>query len=210
MADTALNANLRKTATKSIVKEIRNNGGIPGVVYGKHVGSMAISVDAKDLKNILGSVTGRNTLINMNINGSKQTVMVKSLQMDPMHQNIRHVDFQQVSENTKIRTVIPVQLVGTPKGVAMGGVIQHDLRSAEIECLPNRIPEAIQVDISGLEIGDTLSVSDLNLPPGVKILDHPHTTVVGLATIKAPEPAGQPEVPPEPAEEAKAKTIEKE
>ena len=73
MADTALNANLRKTATKSIVKEIRNNGGIPGVVYGKHVGSMAISVDAKDLKNILGSVTGRNTLINMNINGSKQT-----------------------------------------------------------------------------------------------------------------------------------------
>ena len=70
------------------------------------------------------------------------------------------MDFQQVSENTKIRTVIPVQLVGTPKGVAMGGVIQHDLRSAEIECLLNRIPEPIQVDNSGLEIGDTLSLSD--------------------------------------------------
>ncbi|GAB6179112.1 50S ribosomal protein L25/general stress protein Ctc [Desulfotomaculum defluvii] len=210
MTGSVLDANMRETNTKSIVKQIRNNGGVPGVVYGKQIGSMNISVDAKDLKKILNSVTGRNTLINMNVNGGKQTVMVKSLQMDPVDRNIRHVDFQQVSQDTKVKTVVPIQLVGTPKGVALGGVIQHDLRSAEIECLPNEIPEAIKVDISGLEIGDTLSVSDLNIPSGVKILDHQHTTVVGVATMKAPEPAGQPEVPPEPEAEAKAKTIEKE
>lgn len=210
MTGSMLNANMRETDTKSTVKQIRKNGGIPGVVYGKEIGSMNISVDAKDLKKILSSVTGRNTLINMSVNGGKQTVMVKSLQMDPVDRSIRHVDFQQVSKGSKIKTVVPIQLVGTPKGVALGGVIQHDLRSAEIECLPNEIPEAIKVDISGLEIGDVISVSDLNVPTGVRLLDHQHTTVVGLATMKAPEPAGQPEVPPEPEQEAKAKTIEKE
>ncbi|MEW6064997.1 50S ribosomal protein L25 [Desulforamulus profundi] len=210
MADAALDANIREGRTKSSLKQIRDSGAIPGVVYGKQMGTMAISVDAKDLKKILGSVTGRNTLISMNVNGGKQTVMVKSLQMDPLHHQIQHVDFQQVTENTKVRTVVPVQLVGTAKGVALGGVVQHDLRSAEVECLPSQIPDAIKVDISDLEIGDALSVSDLNVPPGVKILDHPHTTVVGVAVMKAPEPAGQPEVPPEPMEEAKAKTTEKE
>lgn len=210
MADAALDANIREGRTKSSLKQIRDSGAIPGVVYGKQMGTMAISVDAKDLKKILGSVTGRNTLISMNVDGGKQTVMVKSLQMDPLHHQIQHVDFQQVTENTKVRTVVPVQLVGTAKGVALGGVVQHDLRSAEVECLPSQIPDAIKVDISDLEIGDALSVSDLNVPPGVKILDHPHTTVVGVAVMKAPEPAGQPEVPPEPMEEAKAKTTEKE
>ncbi|SHF39270.1 50S ribosomal protein L25 [Desulforamulus putei] len=210
MADTALNANIREERTKSSLKRIRDSGEIPGVVYGKHMGTMAISVDARELKKILGSVTGRNTLIKMNLNGGRQTVMIKSLQMDPLHHQIQHVDFQQVTEDTKVRTVVPVQLVGTPKGVARGGVVQHDLRSAEIECLPSRIPDAIKVDISELEIGDALSVSDLQVPPGVKILDHPHTTVVGVAVTKAPEPAGQPEVPPEPLEEARAKTAEKE
>ena len=210
MADAGLNANLREGRTKSSRKQVRDSGAVPGVVYGKQMGSMAISVDAKELKQILSSVSGRNTLIKMNVGGGKQTVMVKSLQMDPLHRHIRHVDFQQVSEDSKIRTVIPIHLVGTPKGVALGGVIQHDLRSAEIECLPNQIPDAIEVDISGMEIGDALQVSDLQVSSGVKLLDHPNTTVVGVAMMKAPEPAGQPEVPPEPEVEAKAKTIEKE
>ncbi|GAB6159240.1 50S ribosomal protein L25/general stress protein Ctc [Desulfotomaculum varum] len=210
MAEHALHANIRTERTKSSLKRIRDNGEIPGVVYGKHLGTMAVAVDAGALKKILSSVNGRNTLIKMDLNGGKQTVMVKSLQMDPLHHRIQHVDFQQVSEDTKIRTVVPVQLVGTPKGVARGGVVQHDLRSAEIECLPSQIPDAIKVDISHLEIGDALSVSDLQVPPGVKLLDHPHTTVVGVAVMKAPEPAGQPEVPPEPMAEAKAKSSEKE
>lgn len=210
MSDTMLNANVREERTKSSLKEIRDTGAIPAVVYGKEMGTMAISIDGKDLKKILGSVSGRNTLIKMDVNGSRQTVMVKSLQMDHLHRGIKHVDFQQVSENTKIRTVVPIQLVGTPKGVALGGILQHDMRSAEIECLPNQIPDAIRVDVSDMEIGDALSVSDLNTDEGVKILDHPHTTVVGVANIKAPEPAGQPEVAPEPLAEAKAKSQEKE
>lgn len=209
MADIALDANVREGRSKSSLKHIRGGGEVPGVVYGKNMGSMAISVDAKELKKILGSVSGRNTLINMTVNGGKQTVMVKSLQMDPLHRDIRHVDFQQVSADTKIRTIIPIKLKGTPKGLALGGIIQHDLRSAEIECLPSQIPDAIEVDITELEIADALSVEDLNLPVGVKILDHPHTNVVGVVLNKAPEPAGQPEVEPEPMAEAKAKTVEK-
>lgn len=210
MADAIINANAREERSKSNLHQIRKMGSIPGVLYGKQIGSMAISVDAKDLKNILGSVSGRNTLINMNVNGGKHTVMVKSLQMDHLHQGIQHVDFQEVLENTKIRTVIPVHLTGTPVGVTHGGIIQHDLRSIEVECLSNQIPSDIKVDISNLEIGDALSVSDLSLPEGVKVLDHPHTTVVGVANAKAPEPAGQPEVEPEPVAEAQAKTSEKE
>ncbi|AEF93000.1 50S ribosomal protein L25 [Desulfotomaculum nigrificans CO-1-SRB] len=210
MAEAMLNANPREERTRSSLRQIREQGGIPGVLYGKQTGSMAISVDAKELKKILGSVNGRNTLINMNVNGAKRTVIVKSLQMDHLHRGMQHVDFQEVSENTKIRTVVPVHLVGTPIGVTHGGIIQHDLRSVEVECLPSQIPNHIEVDISNLEIGDALSVSDLNLPPGVKVLDHPHTTVVGVANAKAPEPAGQPEVAPEPAAEAQAKTSEKE
>ncbi|RYD06249.1 50S ribosomal protein L25 [Desulforamulus aquiferis] len=210
MAETMLNANVREDRTKSSLKEIREGGAIPGVVYGKQMGTMAISVDAKELKQILGSVTGRNTLINMDVNGSKQTVMVKSLQMDHLHRGIKHVDFQQVMENTKIKTVVPIQLVGVPKGVTHGGILQHDMRSAEIECLPSQIPDALKIEVSEMEIGDALSVSDINTPDGVKILDHPHTTVVGVANAKAPEPAGQPEVEPEPIQDAKAKSEEKE
>lgn len=210
MADAALDANIREGRSKSSLKEIRDSGAIPAVVYGKQMGSMAISVDAKDLKEILGSVTGRNTLINMDINGGKQTVMVKSLQLDHLHRNINHVDFQQVSKDTKVRTMVSIQLVGTPKGVAVGGVVQHDLRSAEVECLPSQIPDAIKLDVSEMEIGDALSVSDLNVPEGVKLLDHPHTTVVGVAVMKAQDPAEEPEVAPEPMGEAKAKTSEKE
>ena len=210
MADAILDANLRKGHSRSSLREIREAGEIPAVVYGKHVDSPSISVDGKELKKILNSTTGRNTLISMKVNGGKQTVMVKNLQVDPLRHDIQHVDFQQISEDSKIRTVVPIQLVGTSKGVALGGVIQQELRSAEVECLPSQIPDAIKVDISDLEIGDALTVCDLNVASEIKILDHPRSTVVSVAAARASEPEGQPEVAPEPEEEAESKTLEKE
>lgn len=174
----------RLERTSSHAHEIRNKGLIPAVVYGKNIGSMAIEVDAKELQKILAEA-GSNALINMKLkeNGKtrKHKVLVKAVQRDPLRHNLVHADFHQISLKDRIHTTVPVVLNGTAPGVVMGGILTPLLRRVEVECLPAQIPDAITVDISGLEVGDVISVSDLILPPDVKINEDLHATVVTVA-----------------------------
>lgn len=202
-----LEVNVRNGRNKHDLRSLRERGGVPGVVYGKEMGSVAISLDAKQIKDIVEA--GRTKLIDLHINGQKggaHKVLVKGMQFDQLRHNLKHVDFYQVSLHDKIRTNVPVHLTGKAEGVARGGILQHDLRALEVECLPAEIPASLTMNISHLGIGDVLLVKDIALPDGVKATDHPNTVVVGVALAKAPEPAGNAEVPPEPMAEVKDKT----
>ncbi len=154
---------------------------VPAVVYGKNVGSIAIAVSAAEMRKILNEA-GSNALISMKIdeNGktNKYKVLVKAIQRDPLRRNLVHIDYHQVSMKDKVHANVPVLLEGTPRGLIAGGVLTPLMRRVEVECLADRIPESITVDISGLEIGDVLTVADLELPDGVKILDDLEVPVV--------------------------------
>ncbi|MDD4238527.1 MAG: 50S ribosomal protein L25/general stress protein Ctc [Desulfotomaculaceae bacterium] len=174
----------RLEKTNSHTHEMRNKGLIPAVVYGKNIGSMAIEVNARELQKILAEA-GSNALISMKFNENGKTkrhkVLVKAVQRDPLHRNLVHADFHQISLKDRIHTTVPVVLNGTAPGVLVGGLLSPLLRRVEVECLPTQIPEAIVVDISGLEVGDVISVADLVLPPDVRINEDLHAAVVTVA-----------------------------
>jgi large subunit ribosomal protein L25 len=142
---------------------------IPAVVYGRGLGSIPVEVDARQVDGILSSGAGRNSLIDFHVAGDEgaYTVMLKDIQYDPVRRGVVHADFQQVNLSEKINTTIPVILVGEVKE----GVLQQVKRELEISCLPAEIPESITVNVAGLLPGSTLKVSDLIIPPGVKVLD---------------------------------------
>jgi large subunit ribosomal protein L25 len=176
-----LNVQARVDKTKSNRRSLREKGMVPAVVYGKNVGSIAIAVSAAEMRKILNEA-GSNALISMKIdeNGktNKYKVLVKAIQRDPLRRNLVHIDYHQVSMKDKVHANVPVLLEGTPRGLIAGGVLTPLMRRVEVECLADRIPESITVDISGLEIGDVLTVADLELPDGVKILDDLEVPVV--------------------------------
>lgn len=167
---------------------------IPAVVYCKAIGNIPVEVNVREVEEILTSETGRNTLINLEINGQGQEreskVLIKEVQYDPIRHELIHVDFQQISLTECITTTVPVELTGEPAGVVQGGILQQQLRELEISCLPAEIPEAITVDISGLGLGESPYVRDLPVPAGVKVLSDAEgvvATVVAPAVEQAPE-----------------------
>jgi len=174
-------------------RELRRHGMVPAVVYGKGMASEPVEVDSRELENILGR-QGKNVLINLVLSGkksqNKHVVMVKDLQRDPVGRKILHADLCKISLRDKIHTNAPVHLTGEAVGIKEGGIIQHGLRELEIECLPANIPEHLEVDISGLAIGDHLTVADLSEHPDYKVLADPGAILV---TVVAPRMAEQPE-----------------
>ncbi|MGB9803958.1 50S ribosomal protein L25/general stress protein Ctc [Desulfofundulus sp.] len=185
--EASLSAQVRTGRGKGYRRRLAAQGKIPAVVYGKAIGSIPVEVELRALKNILAREGGRNALIDLKITGEGQErqdkVLIKELQYDSMRGELIHADFQQVSLTEKITTTVPVELEGEPVGVKQGGILQQQLRELEISCLPADIPEAITMDISGLEIGDTVHVADLPVPPGVRVLNDPEEVV---ATVVAP------------------------
>ncbi len=209
--EASLVAQVRTGRGKGYRHRLAAQGKIPAVVYGKAIGNIPVEVELRELEKILAGEAGRNTLINLKITGEGQErqdrVLIKELQYDFLRGELIHADFQQVSLTDRVTISVPVELEGEPVGVKQGGILQQQLRELEISCLPADIPEAITMDISGLEMGDTLYVRDLPVPPGIKVLNDPEevvATVVAPAIERVPgeeEPAEEKEAPPETARE---------
>lgn len=197
-----LNVQTRKERTKSHKHDLRVKGMIPAVVYGKNVGSISIAVDAKDLREILEEA-GSSALISMKIkeNGKtrKHKVLIKAVQRDPIRHELIHADFHQVSVKDRVRATVPVHLVGSAPGAVEGGVLTSLIRRVEVECRAASIPDSITVDISGLELGDTITVADLVPPPEVKIIEDRSAPVVTVAAAEKAEAEAQPLTAEEPA-----------
>ena len=180
-------------------RAMRAQGQIPGVVYGGQDDTQALTVDVRALRQAVSGPGGRHSILDLEIDGEKaaRPVMIKDLQLDPVRDLAIHVDFQQVRLDQAIHTVVIVHLEGTPAGVNMGGVLSQPLHELNIEVLPTAVPEQIVVDVSAIEIGESLRLADIPAPEGVTFLDDLDGTVV--ASVMAPTVEEEPE--PEEGEE---------
>lgn len=207
MENITLRAEARLLGTKGDLRSLRRKGMLPGVLYGREAGNRPVQCSEKEVAMIIERHSIGGTLINLELadgNGGGVTpylVMIREVQRDPIRQRLLHVDFYQVPLNEEIETEIPVHLVGEAPGVEKGGVLQHMLREVTVSCLPSKLPEYLEADIGGLEIGDNLTVADLKLPEGVRVLDDPDSVIVSVVEAAAGE-AGAEETAGEGAEAA--------
>jgi large subunit ribosomal protein L25 len=178
-------------------RRLRRQGLVPGVLYGNGE-SVAISIAERELRRALTGSAGLHAILDVEIDGKGKThaSILKEYQVDPVRGGVTHVDLQEVRLDQAIHASVAVQLLGgeDAPGVREGGVLSQPLREVTVEALPLEVPEHLDLDVSGMEIGATLRISDLVAPHGVTLLDDPETVV---ATVTAPTRV----VEPEPTEE---------
>ncbi|CAN5718918.1 50S ribosomal protein L25/general stress protein Ctc [soil metagenome] len=164
-----LKAEPRQDSGKSVTRKMRAAGRVPAVVYGHGEATRMVSVDAHELDLLFKRVHWENTLIEIDIDGEKAPVrtLVKEVQAHAHRPFIFHVDFQQIHAGEMLHVEVPIRLQGNPPGVKAGGVLMQTISDLQIKCTPDNIPEFIDVDISALEIGDSIHLSDLTMPEGV-------------------------------------------
>ncbi|MDD3845413.1 MAG: 50S ribosomal protein L25 [Syntrophorhabdaceae bacterium] len=199
----------RRTATgKGVARKTRSAGKIPAVLYGGSVEPVSITISAKDWDSITRHMK-RNVILDMEIHGGdaveNRPVMVKEVQRDALGTRILHIDFFQVSMEKMVEVEVPIHLKGKAKGEVLGGIVDVHLRSIKLECLPGQIPEEISVDITELNIGDSVHVSDISLP-GVKMVEHGDIAILSIIPPAVEEKVVVQEV----AEVAEVKEKEKE
>ncbi len=179
----------REMGSKGKTKELRSKGMLPGVVYGRGDAPTPVTLESKALKKALSTAGGMNVLLDMEIKGddgaSVETVMVKELQRHPLQYDfLVHADLLRISLDEKLEVKVPLFFVGEPVGVKEGGLFQVQYREVRVQCLPAEIPDSFEVPVEALNIGDSLSVADLVLPPGVEMLEELDET---LASVLIPQ-----------------------
>lgn len=205
MTDIVLEAQKREIGTKGAINQMRLGGRVPGVAYGDKESPVNLSVDTKALQAALHSERGRNALINLKIDGHSHAVLVKEIQRHAISRAIEHVDFYRVSLKKKIEAEVPVHVKGEAPGVKLGGgVLEHVVRAVKVKCLPTEIPAALDVDVSALQVGQSIKGKDIAVPQGVEllldleivivnivaptILEEPTTAAAGAAAPTSAEP----------------------
>jgi large subunit ribosomal protein L25 len=175
-------------------RRLRRSGMIPGVLYGRGHKPHPICVQERELRRVLTGSAGLHAILDVVLDGQKTThaSILKDYQVDPIRGKIEHFDLQEVRLDQPIQTSVVVELVGESVGTKAGGVLSQVSREIRVEALPLEVPERIELDVSAMEIGDTLRLSDLPAREGVTYLDDPEETV--LATVTMPTKVEEPEV----------------
>ena len=201
MEQIELVAQQRKGIGKETVKKLRKEGLIPCILYGPAFKeAVPLTVTVLELSKAISTEAKSNVLVNLKIEGDKKktrTVMFRGFQRDPLKRNIIHVDLYELLMDHKLVVDVPVHLTGKAQGVALGGILQQESRTLKVECLPNQIPDKIDVDVTSLTIGHSIHVKDIALPQGLKVVGEPNQTIALVAAPTA-------EVEVKSAEEAKA------
>jgi large subunit ribosomal protein L25 len=188
MPEIVVTAQNRQETGKNVNRRLRVKGLIPGVLYGSKKKPVPVSVSPKDIGSILRSKTGENTLFDLDLDGSRRTVILKEFQLEPIKGALLHADFYEVALDKPLQVSVHVELVGTPVGVKVqGGIVDWVTRELEIESLPRDIPEKITVDISALEIGKHVRVADIQVPDKVKVLTEPDVVIAHVVAPRAEE-----------------------
>ena len=165
-----LKAEPRPDVGRSAVRKLKARGFIPAVIYGGNDKPQPLQVSARDVNAMMSQASGENVLVELQIgdDGQSRTALVQEVQHSPVRGEIRHVDFHAISMDQMIQAEVPLEPVGTPVGVkTFGGLLEQSLRALAIECLPGDLPDRITVDVSQLNIGDSVHVRDIQLPSGV-------------------------------------------
>ena len=210
-----LKAEQRSATGRSAVRKLKARGVVPAIIYGAKDKPQPLQVSARDINAMLSHASGENILVELEIAGEKsnRTALVQEIQHSPVGGAILHIDFHAVSMDQAIQTDVPLEPSGVPEGVkTFGGLLEQSLRSLAIECLPRDLPDRITVDVSKLNIGDSIHVRDLQLPSGVAAKVQADLTAFSvLAPVVEEEPvvaeaeaAAGPEVIKEKKEEGEA------
>lgn len=186
------------------MNKLKQEGLIPAVIYGGKDEPQPLQVSARDIRNLLSHAVGENILVDLEIQETagvtNRMALIQEIQHNPLGGAVLHVDFRAVSRDQAIKAVIPVEPTGEASGAKnFGGLLEQNLRSIEVECLPQDLPEIISVDVTALNIGDAIHIKDLKLPEGVKATHDPELTVFTVTAPiaeEAPAPAeGAPTAP---------------
>jgi large subunit ribosomal protein L25 len=198
MKSIQVSAEVRSSYGKNAARQLRIRGRIPAVLYGQQEAALSLTVDPKDLLAILHSAAGHNTIFSLEVKDQGTTsVMLKEWQLDPIKETLLHADFLRIAMDNALQVSVPVLPVGVATGVKdQGGIFEFVLRQLEVECLPADIPEHITADISRLEIGSNLRVSDLPEHPRLKVLSDPGLVVAHVVVPKEEEVAAEEAVAP--------------
>lgn len=183
MAEIRLKANKRGDAGKGSARRTRAAGRVPAVVYGRGMDPVAISVDRREFVTALLSDSGMNTLLDLEIDGDTTLALTRELQRDPVRGTLLHADFVKVDRTVEVEVEVPVHIVGEAPGAKEGGILENPLFTVHVRSLPGDVPEAIDADVSHLNMGDSLRVEDLAAGRAFTILDDPETVV---ASVVAP------------------------
>jgi large subunit ribosomal protein L25 len=193
-----LQAQARTATGKGAARSLRRQGLVPAVVYGHGEETRACAVEFKQLEKLLSSAAFENTLIDLKLeDGKTSQVLIREVQVHPYRPELLHVDFLAVRKGEKVKLDVPIRLVGLSPGVKEGGIMERLRHEVEIRCVPSAIPEVLEVDVSALSIGDSVTVADLTAPAGVEILSDLESAI---ATV-VPPTVHKEEVPEEVAAE---------
>ncbi|HZB01160.1 MAG TPA: 50S ribosomal protein L25/general stress protein Ctc [Actinomycetota bacterium] len=173
-------AETREGTGKGAARKLRAAGRVPAILYGHGMDPLALSVDSRELFHLLHTGAGANVLVDLVVDGTEHLALPRDVQRDHIRGRFVHVDFLAVRRDEKIHVTIPLRIVGESPGIKAGGVLEHHLWELNVETLATDVPEAIDVDISGLEIGSGVRVSDLKVRSGVTILTSPEDSVVAV------------------------------
>ncbi|MEK9629681.1 MAG: 50S ribosomal protein L25 [Nitrospinota bacterium] len=185
-----LTGKIREANGKSAARKLRTDECIPAVVYGLK-DNVSLSVNPKEVNKLI-EAKGRNVLIELKVDGDSadnRNVVLKEFQTHPLKQGWLHIDFLEIDVSKKIKVKIPVFLVGISPGEKQGGHVNHIIRELEIESLPKDIPEKLDVDMTAVELNQTIHVSDLDLGDAVTILNDPNDVIVNVHLEKVKEKA---------------------
>jgi large subunit ribosomal protein L25 len=182
MADVALIAETRNDSGKGVARKLRAVGRIPAILYGKTNEPETISLDGKELMELLKhSSAGLNTIFSLKIGKSAKSVMLKELQRDPVKGAPLHADFYVIDATQSISVSVHLELEGEPEGVRVeGGLLEQLVHTLTVDCLPDAVPDSLNVDVSGMIVGDMLHISDIVLPEGVTVVA---SSDQGIATV---------------------------
>ena len=186
MATAELKARLREETGKGVVRRIRASGNVPGVLYGEGNDPVVLEFNFHDFYHVTHTRAGSNVILDLKIDGASRgecKAIIREIQYHPVRRDVLHVDFQEISMTKPVHVKIPVAVLGESVGVkTKGGVLELLHRDVEVRCLPGDIPENLPIDVTELDVGDSLQVKDLSFAAG-EIIDEPETTVI---TIVAP------------------------
>lgn len=187
-----LTASPRTEIGKSAITKLRQKGLIPAVVYGNGAEPTLVQLSSRDLVKALDPVKGKNTLLNLSIEGQSGgiPVMLKDTQRDVMRGDIIHADLLRVSTDKPVRAMVTLVTTGKSAGVTLGGSLHQVYRQVPVSCVPGKIPSKIEVDVTPLGLNQALHVSDVKMPEGVTLALQPTTTLVTVAMIREEKAEG--------------------
>ena len=210
MATANLRASKRTDSGKGASRKLRRDQQIPGIIYGHNREPQMLALDWRELERMLERIAPETTVIDLDIDGTTSRTLIREIQRHPFKRQVLHVDFLELVAGERVTVDIPLVLVGTASGVRnSGGILDQVMREVTVDVDPSNIPNHIDVDVSALEVNESLHVSDLVVPAGVEIQDDPEATVCVVAAPRV-EAEAEPTAAEAPAAGAEPELIRKE